>query len=375
VAIRVFDADESIKQFIPAALGVGLALSPLSLTLFNRLRMPISSVLGMLWLIVAAACAAMVVAPSVYIFIAAVCIAQIAASQGPSLLTSLYSRNYPSRERGQRLSTTFVIASLLGAAFGYVGGELMDVDPQNYRLIFAGILIAALGHAYASRRIPSDSASSLQTRNVIQNLSVAWQDRLFAIILVAWMLMGLGNLMLIPLRVEYLANPDYGINASNAQISALLVSTVLGFRVISTKVWGFFFDRINMITLRVILNTVFILSIAFFFFTTNLWLMAIGSALLGTAFGGGGIMWTLYVTKIAPPDKVTAYMSVHGFMTGLRMTIAPFLGYAVMIHMSPRAAAVDAIVLILLSTVIFIPLRNIVAEKSRQLADDEEAGK
>jgi hypothetical protein len=54
VAIRVFQADESIKQFIPAGLGIGLLLSPLGLSLANRLNWPISTVVSRLWIGVAA---------------------------------------------------------------------------------------------------------------------------------------------------------------------------------------------------------------------------------------------------------------------------------------------------------------------------------
>ena len=47
VAIRIFEADESIKQFIPAASGFGLMLSPLTLSFINNLRMRIASVFSM----------------------------------------------------------------------------------------------------------------------------------------------------------------------------------------------------------------------------------------------------------------------------------------------------------------------------------------
>ena len=38
-------------------------------------------------------------------------------------------------------------------------------------------------------------------------LGYAKQDRLFRRVLISWMLLGFGNLMMLPLRVEYLANP------------------------------------------------------------------------------------------------------------------------------------------------------------------------
>ncbi|MEZ5302399.1 MAG: hypothetical protein R3F11_17460 [Verrucomicrobiales bacterium] len=43
--------------------------------------------------------------------------------------------------------------------------------------------------------------------------------------------------------------------------------------------------------------------------------------------GGGNIAWSLWVTKLAPADRVAEYMSVHTFTTGLRGMAAPFLGF------------------------------------------------
>jgi MFS family permease len=371
VAIRVFHADESVKQFIPAGLGVGFLLAPLGLSLANRLSQRLSTIIAGLWVMVAAAIAGMIFAPSIFAFVACVALAQVMASQSASLMTHLYSANYPSGKRGSWLSTTFIIASVAGIAFGFLGGELLDHDVGLYRVIFIVGVMAALLAAWSSLRIPSEPANSLHSPAPLASLVLAWQDRLFRWMLIAWMLMGMGNLMMIPLRVEYLANPAYGINASNAQVSALLISTVLAFRLLSTKAWGILFDRVNVIILRVALNGVFMLSILMFFFTTNLYVMAVGCALLGTAFGGGGILWTLYVTKIAPPDKVASYMSVHSFMTGLRMALAPFVGYTVVQFAHPSFAAWIALLLIGISSIMFLPLKPLIDAKAGELARGE----
>lgn len=364
VAIRVFSADESIKQFIPAGLGLGFLLSPLGLSLANHFRLPISTLIAGLWGGVAIGLAGMILSPSIVPFVACVALAQIAASQAIPMMTYLYSTNYPSNKRGSWLSTTFLIASFLGIGFGYLGGELLDWNVRFYPLIFGIGVLGALGTAFASYRIPSESAVSLKSRNPIRSMKIAWKDRLFMMMLFAWMLMGIGNLMSLPLRVEYIANPRFGINASNAQVSALLVSTVLTFRLLSTKVWGFLFDRINVVTIRITLNLVFMGSIILFFFTENLWIMGIGCALLGLAFGGGGILWNLYVTKIAPPDQVAAYMSVHSFLTGVRMVLAPVIGYTVMDFSHPIFAAWIALLLIGISTLIFLPLKHCIDAKA-----------
>lgn len=364
VAIRVFHADESIKQFIPAGLGLGFILSPLTLSLANRLSWRISTVLSLLWLGVAAALMGMTLSTSIYPFVAFIALAQMIASQGMPMVTHLYSSNYSPETRGSRLSTAFLIASFVGIGFGYLGGKVLDWNVATYPLIFGTGILASLVSAYAFYRMPSEPAHTLRSRSPLRSLAVAWKDRLFGAMLVAWMLMGLGNLMLIPIRVEYLANPAYGVNATNAQVSLLLISVVLSCRLLSTKVWGFLFDRVNVVTLRVSLNLLFMISISLFFFSNQLWVMGIGCALLGIAFGGGGILWALYVTKIAPVEEVASYMSVHSFLTGIRMALAPFVGYAALNLANPAIAAWIALGLIALSTLIFIPLKPLIDAKA-----------
>ena len=369
VAIRYFNADSSIKQFIPAGQGIGLLLTPLGLILANRLSLPIASILSRLTLGVAATLVAMAFAPSVGLFVLCVILAQIVASQGAPLMTHLYAVNYPSNQRGSRLSMTFIVGSLVAIVFGYLGGRLLDFNIDLYPVIFLASMTAALLSAWALRRIPSEQAPTLQVPRPLASLVIAWQDTLFRRMLIGWMLIGTGNLMLIPIRVEYLANPAYGVNASNATISALLVSTVLAFRVLSTRAWGVLFDRINVVTLRILINTTFMLSILLFFFSDRIWVIAIGCALLGMAFGGGGIMWTLYVTKVAPTDRVASYMSVHTFLTGVRMAMAPFIGYAVLTFAHPSVAAWIALALIGSSTFVFLPLRRLIEAKAGELED------
>ncbi len=369
VAIRVFEADESIKQFIPAGLGIGLLLTPIGLSIINHLNTRISKVLSLIWVLGALALTGMAFSRSIVVFVGFVAILQILASQSTPLSTHLYSVNYPANKRGSWLSNTFIVGSLLAIVFGYLGGKLLDMDVGLYPWIFAVGVIAALIVSAAVYRIPSENTHSLKSSNPFHSMVIAWKDRLYRKMLIGWMMIGMGNLMMIPLRVEYLANPIYGINASNSEITALLISTVLIFRILSTKVWGILFDRMNVVTLRIILNTVFLISILVFFYSQQMWLIWTGCALLGMAFGGAGILWTLYVTKVAPPDKVATYMSVHSFLTGTRMALAPFIGYSVIHYTHPALAAWIAMTLIGISNIIFLPLRPMIDAKAGEIEE------
>ncbi len=172
------------------------------------------------------------------------------------------------------------------------------------------------------------------------------------------MLLGLGNLIALPVRVDYLANPEFGINADNTTIAVLMMVIPAVARIISTKMWGYFFDRLHFVTTRNLLNALFLFSIGLFFFSSNLIVLGIAMAFQGLAMGGGKIFWSLWVTKIAPDEKVSSYMSIHMALTGLRGTLAPFLGYWILSQSSPGAVAVIGMALVTVSIVLFELVRG-----------------
>ena len=76
-------------------------------------------------------------------------------------------------------------------------------------------------------------------------------------------------------------------------------------------------------------------------------------ALQGLAFGGGKIFWSLWVTKIAPEEKASTYMSIHMALTGLRGSLAPFIGYAILSRSNPAYVATVGMTLIVASIMLF----------------------
>jgi MFS family permease len=169
------------------------------------------------------------------------------------------------------------------------------------------------------------------------------------------MLMGLANLMMIPLRVEYLANPKYGQALTAAGI-ALLVGVIPNLaRLVLSPIWGYLFDRMNFFALRVTLNAGFAIGIMSFFFSNSLPGFVAAAIVLGISNAGGDVAWSLWVTKFAPPQRVADYMSVHTFFTGVRGVIAPMLAFGMANHLSMRTLAVLSTALILAASALLIP--------------------
>lgn len=353
IAIRYFEAPDKYKSFIAGAWSMGFLLTPLTLYLVAKLSHRSSVACACMFGASAVLMVGATLAQSLLIFTLLIMLSQIATAQQGPLMLQIYADNYTSKERGGRMTVPFILTALAAILFAYFGGKLLDVSIDYYQILFAIITLAAVGAAWAVSRIPSHALTTEHIGNPWQSFSLIWKDKLFGYLLGSWMLLGFGNLITLPIRVEYLANPDYGVNASNTQIAFLMLIVPAVARICSTKLWGRIFDHMHLITTRNLLNCVFILSIGSFFFTTNLVLLTIAMAFLGVAIGGGKIVWSLWVTKIAPNEKASSYMSIHMALTGFRGTLAPFIGYWILSQSSPTYVAIAGMLLIVVSTVLF----------------------
>ena len=358
IAIRYFEASETLKAFIAGAAPMGFLITPATLYLAASLRArPSLSCAFVLATASLLLLGASMVQSLLYYTLFAV-LSQVSAVQQGPLMLQIYTENYTRAERGSRMSWPFILTALFSVSFALAGGRLLDLKIEAYYWIF-GIMVVASGiSAVACARIPSSPLSPSNIGNPWQSFSLIWKDRFFGFILVCWMLLGMGNLIALPVRIEYLANPKFGVNASNTTIAVLMLVVPAVARVLSTRMWGRFFDRLHFVTTRNLLNLFFLASIGFFFFTTNIYVLALAMALQGLAFGGGKIFWSLWVTKIAPEEKASSYMSIHMALTGLRGSLAPFIGYAILSRSNPACVATIGMILIVASIMLFELIRG-----------------
>lgn len=358
IAIRHFEADETIKAWITGAGPMGFLLAPISLYIAARLKLCAHQACAILF--AASALLLCIVAGAKYlsIYCLAIVFSQVCAVQCTPFMLKIFTDHYAPNERGQRMSRPFILAALSAIAFSVWGGSALDNSLQNYPLIFIIMALSGFALAQLSRRFVSTPITQTHTGNPWQNLSLMWQDRFFGYLLFAWMLLGFGNLITLPIRIEYLADPKYGINASNTTISILMLVIPACTRIASTPLWSRLFDKASLITNRNILNLFFLLSIAGFFYSTNLLVIGLSMAAFGIALGGGKILWSLWVTKIAPAEKSPAYMSIHMALTGARGTLAPFIGYWILSQFHAQAVARSGILLIVVACIAFECIRH-----------------
>ena len=244
------------------------------------------------------------------------------------LLTQIYQESYPEASRGRFFSRTVMIRIVSAAAFAYAAGALLSADIRHFRWLLAIFAITLGFSSWCLSRIPSEPLHGAGDTHPFRALRYARDDLMFQRTLVSWMLMGFANLMMLPLRVEYLASPKYALSMSPNTI-ALLTGVVPNLaRLVMSPVWGWMFDHANFFVVRMSLNVGFALGIASFF-TSDSIPGLVGSAIIfGISVAGGDVAWSLWVTKIAPPGRVADYMSVHTFFTGIRALVAPIVGFA-----------------------------------------------
>ncbi len=357
-AIRYFEASGAIKSILVASAFIGLFFTPLTQIMAARTGWKVNRVAACWYGLCGILLFTAAWQSSLALFVTAAALAFFIRAQAVPLITHIYVQNYERNTRGRRFSTTLMVMSICSVTVGLAGGKLMDIDTANYRLLFIAGGLAGAGGFLALWKIPSNPLDTHHAGKLWTNLSLIWQHQVFGWVLFGWMLMGISNLMTMPLRVEYLAQEAYGLNYSNFEIGIVTVSIPVIMRVLSIKIWGMLFDRFALLKLRIVANMIFLFSIILFFTSRNLVLIIVASTLFGIAQGAGGVMWNLWVTKLAPPEKTSAYMSIHTGLTGVRGSLAPFIAYTIIFYSTPQTAAWVAVGLITASSLIFLYVWN-----------------
>lgn len=332
VAITRLDADKPSQALIATGGSTGLLLGPVVVAAVRRLGWRVQDAMAVLHFLGALSLAVAAIGVSVWQYSIGGVLALAAASMAIPLATQYYQQNYTEAVRGRLFAIASTIRLGVAALVAWLAGEVLTKNITDWRLLPATCSVAMLATALILSKSPGHELEGLnqhqgrKERSALGTISLLWKDKAFAWLIAVWMLMGFGNLMMVPLRVKYLVEPQYGIMLDEAR-AALIVGVVPGVVFFLTTWWmGRLFDRLNFFLMRTVLNLMFLSSILVYFNSTNLPGLVLGSVLLGLAFSGGNIAWSLWVTKVAPAHRVADYMSVHTFMTGLRGLVAPALG-------------------------------------------------
>jgi MFS family permease len=360
IAVQHYAAGALAKALVAGGGSVGLILSPLVVSQVERRGWPVAQAAARLAWLGAASMLCMALLPMLPVFVAGSVVAMASVAAAIPLMTQVFQENYPDHQRGKLFSRTVMIRIATAAAFSELAGRALSGRLERFPsllLVFAGAFVLA---SVCLNRCPSRPLQATAGSHPFKALRFVREDPLFRNTLVMWMLLGFGNLMMLPLRVEYLAHPKYGVTLNDLPLTAAGVALLTGVvpnlaRLALNPFWGWAFDRMNFFALRMVLNLGFALGIFAFFSTNSMAGLIAAAVVFGISNAGGDVAWSLWVTKFAPPERVADYMSAHTFFTGLRGLLAPVAAFQLLAHWSIAQISWLSVGLILAATAVLLP--------------------
>lgn len=354
LAVRHYQAGAVAKSLIAAGGSFGLLTGPLLVSFVAGRGWRATSVAAGFSTMGAVAFLLPTLVPTLPVFVLGSILATTCATVSIPLITHVYQENYPAQERGRLFSRTTVLRIGVAALFSEGAGRWLT-HAEGVPVVRALLSLFALCFVVSAlcfRAMPGTALDPGAGSHPLRALRYVRTDSLFRHFLIVWMLMGIGNLMMFPLRVDFLADNQHGVPFDAAVIALFTGVLPNVVRLATSRLWGWLFDRANFFALRSGLNVCFALANLFFFWGTEVWNLTVGGILFGLAAAGGDIAWSLWVTKFAPPGRTADYMSVHACFTGLRGVLAPFIGFFLIQWFPIRWVATLAALLILWSSVL-----------------------
>lgn len=354
IAVQYYKADANAKALIAGAGCFGLLLSPVTVSVVSAGGWRISKAAAFLCFVAAASFVVAAAWPSLPIFVLCGVIGLAVTASAIPLLTQMYQENYPEEDRGRLFGHTVMIRVGVAVVFAYLAGKALTGAMDRFPWLLLAYAVAFAFSGFCLSRCPTGPLRKSESGNPFHALHFVRDDPILRLTLGSWMLMGFANLMMLPMRVEYLANPRYGLALLPATIALYTSVIPNAARLVMSPIWGRLFDRMNFFVLRVILNLGFAAGILAFFTGSSTLGLVMGAIIFGVSNAGGDVAWSLWVTKFAPPERVADYMAVHTFFTGVRGVIAPLVAFHIAERHSLSGLAVVCAGMIVAASVLLL---------------------
>jgi hypothetical protein len=360
IAVRHFDAGPLAKAMVAGGGSLGLLLAPWLVLRVEAARLPVAIAASRLAALGACSFLLMAIFPTLAVYVLGTVVALTTSSAAIPLLTQMYQENYAGHERGKLFSRAMMLRIGMAALFSHLAGRALSNHLSYWRWLLVVFAAASTFSAFCLARCPSRALTSSGGTHPFHAFRYLREDRVFRQTIISWVFLGFATLMMAPLRVEYLANPRYGVRVHGEVLTAATVALLTGVipnlaRLLMNPVWGWLFDRMNFFVMRITLNTGFVLGILSFFTTNSVAGLIAGGIFFGVSNAGADVAWGLWVTKFAPPDRVADYMSVHTFFTGVRGVVAPVTAFYLVSRLSPHTLGWISAALILVASGFLIP--------------------
>ena len=360
IVVRHFAAGDAIKTLVSLPQAFGLMAALVAVSYLARIPLRRNVVAAAALVLAALGFAGAALASTIAWHVLWLIPAAATGAVTLPLYTSIIKENYPAHLRGRLLAVELVLAMLGSALFHVAGGAILENSYAGYRWVVAGYgganLLAAGALLFVPVRRRRRRVRAAAAISPLAALALLWRDRTFGLTVGAWFLFGFGSLLVAPLRILYLTEPQYGFDLPAVQVAFIAGTVPDIMRLVFTPIWANLFDRYNFVAVRVVLNLFTIAGIILFFQFHSLPLVMIGSAFMGAFSAGGMLAWNLWVTRFADRARTAAYMSVHTFATGVRMILGATIGISVASQAGAPLVAWIATGFVVVGTLALLPL-------------------
>jgi MFS family permease len=305
---------------------------------------------------------------------------------------AVWRANYSRAWRGRVTARIVQMASLLVAACSALIGFMLDWNPDAFRPAFVVGAVCAILASRANRKsrlrrqrqlIAAELAEqTLQGRRLSLPvmLSVLRRDMAFRHYMMAMMVFGSGNLMLLPVLVILINEHLHLSQMQQVIVTSSLPLLVLCF---SIALWARMLDQRHIFSYRAVHSWFFVAASALFasaVITRQPALLWPASIILGAAYAGGHLGWNLGHNDFSSDGNASQYMAIHVMLTGTRGLIMPLVGVGFYQFLSARWpehaawAMLLPLSLSLLGALIFVFLHLQLVRQFRSVADPDDPG-
>ncbi len=253
-----------------------------------------------------------------------------------TLRSTVWRANYPRHARARLAGKLATVQALVMTVAGLGIGAAMTANVQSFRWLYPAAAVCGFVGAWlysgvrlrghrALMRAENGELEGLSWANPLEMRRVLLGDARFRRYMTCMFVFGSGNLMVMAPLVIMLKD-RFDLDALVSVLIATSIPTLL--MPVSIPIWSRLLDRVHVIRFRAIHSWSFVASTGTFLFgavTGHLWLLWIGAALKGLAFGGGVLGWNLGHHDFAPAERASQYMGVHVTLTGIRGLLAPII--------------------------------------------------
>lgn len=354
VLIDIYQANDAQKTALSLLMQGGLFLSLPVIGFVRRRQIPVSAVLGRTYLLTASLALLLCWTKSVYLFIAGSGLLLLSSVSVHPLLIQIYS-SYEESRRGRRTVTSFVAETLGAIFFGGIAGIILNDSIMPFPLVLLVLAASHLAASFAAFRLPNVVVPALQVKKRFgtASLSLLKEDALFRLIIIAWFILGFSNHWLLMYRTNLFVEERFGFSYTASQVLLLVVVLPSAVEVLSSFLFSRLFDGMNFVKLRLLLNALHAAYLGLVLFGGGWTAHLLGMTCFGLHRGGGKLIWNLWVTRISSAERVADYMAVHGFFTGVRMTLGPALGLYALALLGPSACGWLSLGMVAASSLMF----------------------